>query len=317
MKKIFIVLFFVVLTFCGSVAICAHPGRTDKNGGHTDKSTGTYHYHHGYEAHLHIGGICPYEFDDKTGERSGGTGNSNSSGGSVTYKAETTPIPSSLSSSYTKSEKHQKQNDNSDDGYKEVLIFGFGLLLLIFVFAAAMEYLPGLIEKNKKRKQDKPEGLCWTPVIDRKCEEFIEKKEEEQNHPPKIEPPLKRNANKAFPPFARDRWDRCWALVYQNEYELCLYGSSVDKVRGKEGLVIGFRQEPENTYDRRAIAVYLGRERIGYFYRGHGQDITNRWINSGNKTAGFISSVDTPYGCARFKIAYYTQVPYIPNDFIE
>jgi hypothetical protein len=25
----------------------AHPGRTDSSGGHTDKSTGIYHYHNG------------------------------------------------------------------------------------------------------------------------------------------------------------------------------------------------------------------------------------------------------------------------------
>lgn len=49
----------------------AHPGRTDGRGGHTNHSTGEYHYHHGYPAHDHVDGVCPYNFDDKTGERSG------------------------------------------------------------------------------------------------------------------------------------------------------------------------------------------------------------------------------------------------------
>lgn len=50
----------------------AHPGRTDSNGGHTDYSTGKYHYHHGYDAHMHVDldddGVldCPYDFDDQT-----------------------------------------------------------------------------------------------------------------------------------------------------------------------------------------------------------------------------------------------------------
>lgn len=50
----------------------AHTGRTDSNGGHTDHSTGDYHYHHGYSAHAHFDmdgdGIldCPYDFDDQT-----------------------------------------------------------------------------------------------------------------------------------------------------------------------------------------------------------------------------------------------------------
>lgn len=42
----------------------AHSGRTDSNGGHKDNKNvsglGNYHYHHGYDAHLHPDGICPY-----------------------------------------------------------------------------------------------------------------------------------------------------------------------------------------------------------------------------------------------------------------
>lgn len=49
----------------------AHPGQTDEDGGHYDRSTGEYHYHHGYPAHQHTGGQCPYEFDDRTGWNSG------------------------------------------------------------------------------------------------------------------------------------------------------------------------------------------------------------------------------------------------------
>lgn len=42
----------------------AHSGRTDSQGGHKDNKNqsglGSYHYHHGYPAHLHTGGVCPY-----------------------------------------------------------------------------------------------------------------------------------------------------------------------------------------------------------------------------------------------------------------
>jgi hypothetical protein len=41
---------------------------TDGNGGHYNSSTGEYHYHHGYPAHSHTNGVCPYEYDDKTGQ---------------------------------------------------------------------------------------------------------------------------------------------------------------------------------------------------------------------------------------------------------
>lgn len=52
--------------YTGSMIIAqAHSGRTDSQGGHHDyknkSGLGSYHYHHGYPAHLHTGGVCPYE----------------------------------------------------------------------------------------------------------------------------------------------------------------------------------------------------------------------------------------------------------------
>ena len=49
-----------------SITTFAHPGMTDENGGHYDYSTGEYHYHHGYPAHQHENGVCPYDFKDNT-----------------------------------------------------------------------------------------------------------------------------------------------------------------------------------------------------------------------------------------------------------
>lgn len=64
MKKLLIALFAPLL--CCTVAL-AHPGDTDAAGGHYDRSTGEYHYHHGHKAHQHYNGQCPYNFDDRTG----------------------------------------------------------------------------------------------------------------------------------------------------------------------------------------------------------------------------------------------------------
>lgn len=54
----------LAVLFCCSPVGLAHSGRTDGQGGHRDNRNasglGSYHYHHGYSAHLHPGGYCPY-----------------------------------------------------------------------------------------------------------------------------------------------------------------------------------------------------------------------------------------------------------------
>lgn len=68
MKKILLfLLVLIILALSLSAPVFAHPGKTDANGGHYDHETGEYHYHHGYPAHQHYGGSCPYDFDDQTG----------------------------------------------------------------------------------------------------------------------------------------------------------------------------------------------------------------------------------------------------------
>ena len=93
MKKTLLLL--IGLSFCLTLICSAHAGRTDENGGHYDRGSGEYHYHHGYPAHQHTDGKCPYDFDDRTGEDSGspssgsnsrphGSGNSGTSSSSGT-----------------------------------------------------------------------------------------------------------------------------------------------------------------------------------------------------------------------------------------
>lgn len=69
MRKI--MLFLILLVLCVTPA-SAHPGRTDSQGGHYNRSTGEYHWHHGMSAHQHYDmdgdGIldCPYTFKGTT-----------------------------------------------------------------------------------------------------------------------------------------------------------------------------------------------------------------------------------------------------------
>ena len=65
MKKISKTTIFILLfIFLFSITVFAHSGGTDSDGGHYNHSTGEYHYHHGYSAHQHDDGICPYASDE-------------------------------------------------------------------------------------------------------------------------------------------------------------------------------------------------------------------------------------------------------------
>lgn len=69
-SKTLVYSFLILALFVSSAS--AHAGKTDANGGHYNRATGEYHFHHGYSAHQHTGGVCPYDFDDQTGINSGG-----------------------------------------------------------------------------------------------------------------------------------------------------------------------------------------------------------------------------------------------------
>lgn len=101
---------FLLFPFSAS----AHPGRTDANGGHYDSSTGEYHYHHGYPAHQHTNGVCPYDFDDKTGQNSGSSSSSSKSSGS-TRKSSSTSSVSATSLKYSDADL----NDAAAKGYSD------------------------------------------------------------------------------------------------------------------------------------------------------------------------------------------------------
>lgn len=81
----------------------AHSGRTDSAGGHTNHSTGEYHYHHGYSEHQHYDmngdGIkdCPYKFKDATNKSTSTTKNSNTNVSSIQSKKDNDDVFTVLS----------------------------------------------------------------------------------------------------------------------------------------------------------------------------------------------------------------------------
>lgn len=92
MKNIVKIFSTVILVFMLSITAFAHPGRTDANGGHYDRKTGTYHYHNG------------------------GSSSSSSSSSSYNFNYDppfTPPYKSYSSSTYSKSNNNSSSTPNT------------------------------------------------------------------------------------------------------------------------------------------------------------------------------------------------------------
>lgn len=92
MKKLFSLLLCFIFFMIFTIPIFAHGGRTDAQGGHNDNINGGYHYHHGFEAHDHHGGECPY-FSDETAESKNSFDESNESNTTTEETFEIPPMP--------------------------------------------------------------------------------------------------------------------------------------------------------------------------------------------------------------------------------
>lgn len=135
MKRLLFVISILALVVSLVLRVEAHPGRTDGAGGHTDHSTGEYHYHHGYSAHQHYDmdgdgkADCPYNFKDKTTH---GSGNSNTSKDNV--QQPTTQI------------KSNNVKEEKSDKFDADLIVKIVIAVIVLVF-----WLAPLFFSKKRR----------------------------------------------------------------------------------------------------------------------------------------------------------------------
>lgn len=102
-------LFLSVLLLLFPASVFAHAGRTDANGGHFNSKTGDYHYHHGWPAHYHTNGECPYDFIDVADHSTG-------------LEDELSALSSSLRESSTKA-----YDNGYDTGYRDGKTDGYGI----------------------------------------------------------------------------------------------------------------------------------------------------------------------------------------------
>lgn len=75
-------------------------------------------------------------------------------------------------------------------------------------------------------------------------------------------------------------------LAYSyKDVKLCIIkGQEPDLDRIIIGDTVTFIKEPQNQYDKKAVAAYCNNQKIGYVYRGTGQDMTNDYLSSDCKS---------------------------------
>ena len=157
MKKCFALLMSLVLVSLTVCPVLAHSGRTDSNGGHWDNSTGEYHYHHGYPAHDHVNGICPYDFDDQT-NHDGGTSTVVEATPTVTpTRRPTSTIRSSGGSGSSGSSGGTKASVAQEVSSSRGIDWSSLLPLAFYVIPIGLFIIWGIIEDRRKKKRKKAE----------------------------------------------------------------------------------------------------------------------------------------------------------------
>ena len=228
MKRISVLLIAVLLLSL-TVPTYAHPGKTDANGGHYNRSTGEYHYHHGHPAHQHPNGVCPYDFKDTTGHNSG-----TSSGGSGSDAPSVQHGTSSGSGAA-----------NNSHGFSSLKSMDFELYIELIALLALLgvQIAIRLLDKIKKRRYAKSSLPPPRPPTTRP--------DEPPSLPP--EPPKKR-------PHRLDLSDRFEAIC--GFRTVTLYGlpavriSHVGYLRDTQQLFIRFRNDNSVLlYDDVPLAV--------------------------------------------------------------
>ena len=128
----------IILLFVFLISAAAHSGKTDANGGHAGSLP--YHYHHGYPAHDHNGGVCPYDFDDKTSWNS-----DNDSSNTTKRKTEKNKVETITPN------KPEKAKESFPWGIVLAFVFVLGPLVVSVLFLS----ISLIIDKIQFRKERK------------------------------------------------------------------------------------------------------------------------------------------------------------------
>ena len=156
MKRFISFLLTALIMLLVSRTATAHPGRTDGNGGHTDHSTGDYHYHHGYPAHDHYdmdgdGDLdCPYTFKDNTSNKPQTNTQSNVPNNSEPKNESSSEWESFLQNQYTEKVTPEKEKTISDYVNTAIVFLWDNLLDLALIFFGGLFILAIVVDIVKR-----------------------------------------------------------------------------------------------------------------------------------------------------------------------
>lgn len=157
-KSIFIII--LLFLFSANLTVYAHKGGTDSAGGHYNSSTGEYHYHHGYPAHQHPNGICPYASETTATTSAQKTTKAQS----TTKKTETTKVEVTT----------ENTEDNNIVGNLLNYIGRFIVIciIILFLFFIIREII-NQINCSKKIKQQEIDNQKTVAISKQKAKDFI------------------------------------------------------------------------------------------------------------------------------------------------
>ncbi len=159
LKRWLILILVLFIVSCLPFFAAAHPGKTDANGGHYDRETGEYHYHHGHPAHDHYDidgdGIidCPYNFVDKTGQNSGGRSSGSKRSTSYTT-ALTVPTTSYTTVPYTTAPTTTAPMESKSEA-KTGNMDNFTIIVVMLALCALVVRIQAGLNRDEKKRLEK------------------------------------------------------------------------------------------------------------------------------------------------------------------
>lgn len=222
----------------------AHAGKTDWQGGHTDRETGDYHYHHGYPAHDHydIDGDgkadCPYDFDDRTNH---GSGSSTSSGSYFDFslpELDTISLPTIQAQTEVNPVSNKNISDEViEDKMNDTLLFIVVFLLLIIFVLLLMrkksnEEIETLTAEIRKEKEKHQNELREKDIANLAMRESLKHETEKEKQQVYFE--IKGNKRKIKNEL--NRFDEMFRKKYGDDYLYLLFGAKKHDYVGFDNL---------------------------------------------------------------------------------